>query len=132
MNYLTENFDNNYKSNGKDWAFMVLFSPSLRGAAEQRNIKVPESSAFGIIKGHSLAFQVGRYGYELPPPPKLKPILYNIEGLQILSWITRALAYNTYEKLQEAKKANKGKEGLHSAKIPFPSGSIEKFPSDDT
>lgn len=80
-----------------------------------------------MIEGHRLAFKVARYGYELSSALKLKHILYNIEGLQILSLFTRALAYNTFEKLQEAKEAKKGEKGPHSVKITFQDGPIENF-----
>lgn len=126
--WLTTNFDNNYKSSGKDWSVMILVSPNLRGKSKSAKIKTPGSTALDIIKGHRNAFSVGRYGYEQPAPPKIKPILYNIEGLQILAWLTRGLAYHVMKKLVSAKEAKKGEGGHLTASINLPSGQIERFP----
>jgi hypothetical protein len=126
--WLTTNFDNNYKSTGKDWSVMLLFSPNLRGTSKKATFTTPDTTAFGMIKGHRNAFSVGRYGYEEPESQKIKPILYNINGLQILSWLTRSLAYHVSKELEAAKEAQKGEIGHHTASITLPTGQIKRFP----
>jgi hypothetical protein len=132
--WLTLNFENNYKPTGANWHIMLIFSPYLRGESKNVKINIPGKTAFDMIKGHRNAFSIGRYGYELPPPPKLKPVLHDVNGLQILSCLTRGLAYHLEKELTNAKKALIGKKrgGRIEHPYEFPTDYIDKFPSDSS
>lgn len=128
--WLGDNFESNYKSTGKDWSVLLLFGSFRAGPSAQTRVKTPGASARDVIYGHRHAFAVGRYGYELPPPSKLKPILHNIGGLQLLSWLTRALAYHVAEKRRSLSETNKGSGERHTISFRLPGGSIPRFPED--
>lgn len=141
--WISEVFDNNFDSETKKWAFILSFSPPSpnlfttnppkKVKATPSEIQIPNSTAFGMIKGHCIAFQQGRYAYERPPAPKLKHILYNLDGLQLLAWLTRALAIQTHKEFALARKTGKIKDlgDTMSVEINFPK-SVEKFPKNES
>lgn len=138
--WLSEVFDQNFDSESKKWAYIVSWSPphtpmkpGEKRAYNMIKIKTPENSAFGMIKGHRNAFQQGRYAYESPPAPKLKAIMYNLDGLQLLAWLTRGLAIHLHKEFELARKTGKIKEkGDHlSLEFNLPK-SIQKFPHNET
>lgn len=133
--WLSEVFDQNFDSENQKWNYNIIFSPLTskpRPIFIYKPIKLqfPENTALGMIQGHRTSFQQGRYAYELPLVPKLKYIYYNLEGLQLLAWLTRALAIQVHNEFELAKKTNKIKDlGDHlSVTINFPRH-VEKFPS---
>jgi hypothetical protein len=128
--WLSENFDRNYRSTGKDWSALFLFSIGLRGTSDVSTLAIPGASARDMVYGHRLAFTVGRYGYELPPASQLKPILYNISGLQLLAWLSRVLAYHFFEELRALSARDDQGGQPQRATIRLPGGSIPRFPND--
>lgn len=125
--WLTKNFEDNYKSKGENWGTILMRAPS----SSDSNIIKAESPGFtapDIIKGHRLAFTIARYGYELTP--ELRAVSYNIDGLRLLSWLTRRMAIDVTEARISLEKSSKDKSGTRSISIPQPSGVIERFPID--
>jgi len=127
--WLSDSFDKNFDSENETWRSFLLTSPQLRGKATKK-VKLPEFTAYGMIKGHRNAFREGRYAYERPPGQKLKNILYNLNGLKILSWLIRELALLTSETVEDVRKKNEmekiDKKIEIEIKIPK---SIRPFPS---
>jgi hypothetical protein len=114
QNWLSEVFEENFDSENQKWAALVSMSPPTvspkpgeKKIYNTTKIKTYENSAAGMIKGHRIAFQQGRYAYERPPAPKIKHTLYNLTGLQLLAWLTRELAMHLYKEFENAKKTGK-------------------------
>lgn len=128
--WLSDNFDRNYESTGEDWSVLLLFDAFRLDPSARARDQTPGASARDVVYGHRQAFTVGRYGYELPPPSKLKPILFNIPGLQVLSWLTRALAYHFAEQRQILSQTKGGSVERHTVTFRLPGGPIPRFPND--
>ena len=129
--WLSVNFDANYKSTGKDWGVILVFGPFSAGVSEQASIRTPNACARDMVYGHRRAFEVGRYGHELPAPRKVKPILHNIRGLQLFSWLTRALAYQYSEQREILSKVPDQPTGRRNVTFPLPT-SVSPYPDDAT
>jgi len=138
QNWLSEVFDENFDTENKKWGVIFSFSPpsaeliadpNFKGLYKVTKVQTPTNTALGMIQGHRIAFQQGRYAYERPPAPNLKRILYNLDGLQLLAWLTRAMAIQLYEDFKLARKTGKIKVSGYqrSVVLDFPEN-IEKFP----
>ena len=134
--WLDDGFKYNYESDGKDWSAALSWNP-FSGASPRGTFQTPNSSAAGIIEGHRRAFEIGRYGYEIPPPPDVKIVMHNIPGLQLLCWLARKLAYHCVEKRRAAMEAVKQIDWRHPNQFKIPGGtaqfklpdwSVERFP----
>ncbi len=79
----------NYQCKAGDWIPLHVISSRLRGESKIRKVYIPHGTALDIIRGHSTAYEAGRYGYEYLKPPNFKTFLRNIPGLQVLCWICR-------------------------------------------
>lgn len=79
---------------------------------------------------HRDAFRMGRYAFERPPGRKLKTIIYNLNGLKILSWLIRELVDHSAKAVEEAKKSGEGKNsgGKVRVTVNFPEN-IGPFPT---
>lgn len=128
--WLSQNFVDNFDSENEKWTYIVFFSPHLRGLDIPTKIKMPDFTAYGIIKGHRDAFRMGRYAFERPPGRKLKTIIYNLNGLKILSWLIRELAHHSAKAVEEAKKSGEGEDlgAKISVTVKFPEN-IGPFPT---
>lgn len=128
--WISENFERNYASTGEDWSVLVDASPATPGTGPQSRVDIPGASARDLIVGHRRAFEVGRYGYELPGQQKLKLVAHNIHGLQLLCWLTRALAYHLAEAMLDfgAAVGSTTSDGKRTKTVRLPGGVVERFP----
>lgn len=101
QNWLNNNFKRNFQSTGKDWKIHIIFDELPPDQIVENRVKVPDGTAHGMIKGHRDAFQVGRYAFELPEKYKTKPVIYCLPGINLLSQLTRGLAYHIFTERQK-------------------------------
>jgi hypothetical protein len=128
-------FDANYSSSGTDWSILVAWNHH-NGISNPARIRTLGATADDIIDGHRYAFAVERYGYEVPKPPAVKAMVYNVEGLQLICLITRELAIllaeaqrTLIEDHYSGAKATKDSSDRYTLSVKLPAdGPIKKLP----
>lgn len=132
--WISENFENNLDDESKKWANSLFIDPRLIGTSKVVKARTGENTAKGVLKSHKLAFQIGRYAYELPSENGLKAIPHNVPALELVSALLRGLTYHLHNKRDEAMQSSKSRfipaGTKQSLNVELPTGKLDAYPED--
>lgn len=132
--WISATFEYNLGEDKREWTISIFANPKLAGESHVTSVKTGENSAEGIIKSHRLAFQIGRYAYELPASKDIKLIPHNIPALELVSGLFRSLAHYINNRMEAAaskiRVEGRGSERRRTLEVDLPSGQLEVYPED--
>jgi HEPN domain-containing protein len=102
--WVSEAFEKNISEDNKEWSVSMFSNIKTTGVVFSESFTTGKNSAYGIITSHRLAYQIGRYAYEMPPPDELKCIPHNIPGLELVSGLLRLLAHHITNGIKNGEK----------------------------